>query len=171
MSLDLIIRPKSNPPVRVLEVDGPRFPGPVQRGEGSYYLSTDNHPICDPYLRCDVALDSRLKDWNSPWWEIYQHNDGSITIHACRPTHQETMRGDLHGRWGSIITIRPHPRKSTLKQGLRLARLLCKCLPLESQALYLSRHWEVFISKIETDIPIYFREEEATLADFKFNVL
>lgn len=156
MSLALIIRPASNPPIHVLEVDGPRRSGRLQRGEGSYYLSTCNHPICDPIGHYDIPPDSRLKDWCQPSWEIYQLHDGTIKIHACRPTHQEAMRGDLHGRWGSVITIRQGPTRLSLRYGLRLARVLCKCIPTEG--IFLSDYWRLFVAEIETDIPIYSKE-------------
>lgn len=147
----IIIRPSHMPPVRVLEVDGPRGRF-VERGEGSYYLATNNHPVCDPISSFDgYAPDSRLKDWDRPFWEIYQLNDGAVQVHACRPSIQEAMRGDLHGAWGSIITPKSHRR--AMRIALRIARRLCTCNPMEGIRVdwrELAHLW-----RIESDIPVF----------------
>jgi hypothetical protein len=147
----LILRPADSPKLWVLEVDGPRRRF-TQRGEGSYYLATCNHPICDPISSLhDYGPDERLKDWDRPYWEIYQHLDGNIEVTANRPTIQETMRGDLHGRWGSSIF--PKPNRTSMRIALRIARRLARCNPMEGITIqwYEASHLE----RIETDIPVF----------------
>ena len=154
----LIIRPADSPQIHVLEVDGLRRRY-VQRGEGSYYLSTNNHPSCDELEL--LASDGRrgcLKAWDQHYWEIYQKNDGSVEVHACRPTLQETIRGDLHGRWSSTITLGTVGRWP-LRSALRIARMLATCNPIHG--IQLAEPFEVRgIAKIETEIPVIFAWED-----------
>ena len=108
----IIPRPADAPPIRVLECDGPFFRRhPVQRGEGCYYLATSNHPPCDEIGLKDwyrTPETNILKDFDQPCWELYQRLDGTVTIHACRPSAREVRAGDLHGRWDSDPTC-PYP--------------------------------------------------------------
>jgi hypothetical protein len=147
----IILSPSNIPPVRVLEVDGPRRKF-VQRGEGSYYLATDNHPPCDD-LWCPgtgpVDL-TRYKDWSEPCWSIYQHNDGRIEITADRPSIEEVIEGDLHGSNGSSIILRVRTREA-VRNGLRVARRLCRC---SAEGIRLNRHQLNGIAEIESSIPI-----------------
>lgn len=147
----IIVRPCDSPPVRVLEVDGPPRKY-VQRGEGAYYLHTSNWPICGTFPgERHSAPDARLKDWDRPYWEVYQHNDGSIEIASCRPTIQEVIRGDLHGKWGSLIY--PKPNRTGFRIALRIARRLCQCNPMEGITIqwYEAAH----LWRIETDLPVF----------------
>ena len=151
-STALIIRPPTAPEIRVLECDGPKHKY-VQRGEGSYYLQTNNQPPCDDIsLRVDSFFDPRLKDWGEPHWEIYQNHDGSIEIHACRPTAQEIRKGDLHGRWGSVIKI-AWPCRPIFRNALRLARRLCQVDPIRGAII--SDKDLVGIVVIESEIDVY----------------
>lgn len=151
----IIIRPSNSKPIRVLEVDGPRRKY-VQRGEGSYYLNTNNHPLVNQLSQnMEMAghnvYDPRFKDWSSPNWDIYQMADGSIEIHANRPSYQESMRGDLHGKWGTIIVLRNSSRWA-IKNGLWMARLFLRCIPTEGikvRDIHL-----LWFREIHTDIPI-----------------
>jgi hypothetical protein len=147
----LIIRPPDAKPVRVLEVDGPRH-GTHPDDRLYYRLSTSNHPPAD-WLASGFYAEPPLylHDWNDPYWEIYQHADGSVHVHACRPTLDETIEGDLHGSLGSVIKLR-FVNRSSLKKALRIARMLCSCAPeigielLESEV--------VGLAEIETDLPL-----------------
>lgn len=150
----IIPRPADAPPIRVLEVDGPFYRRhPVQRGEGSYYLATDNHPPCDDiglsaYYREDLS--DRFKDFDKPYWELYQQLDGTVTIRACRPSAREIRAGDMHGRWGSVIILQA-PTREAVRHGLRLARRLCRC---SKNGVVLNRRHLGGIALIETNIPI-----------------
>jgi hypothetical protein len=152
----IILRQANAKPIRVLEVDGPSYPRrthPVQRGEGSYYLRTSNHPPCHDswWLRVDDAPDlSRFKDWGDPCWELYQMLDGTVVIHSCRPSKRETIAGDLHGRWGSVIVL-SSPTREAIRNGLRLARRLCLC---SKRGVVINRRHLGGIAKIESNIPI-----------------
>ncbi len=145
MSTALILRPATSPRIHVLEVDGRRH---NSREDGYYRLATDNHPNC--YLR-DQLPDPRLKDWEQPHWEILQHHNGRVEITSNRPTIQEVMRGDLHGRWGSSIFPKSH--RFAFKIALRIARRLCRCNPIEG--ITLQWHEAAHLWKIQTDIPVY----------------
>lgn len=146
----IIIRPSDSPPVRVLEVDGPRHKY-FRRDEGCYYLQTSNMPVCCQITNPSGDPDVRLKPWGAPFWGIVQRHDGSIYISAGRPTHQEAMRGDLHGRWGSLIY--PKTSRTAFAIALRIARRLCKCNPMEGITL----HWyeAAHLWRIETDLPVF----------------
>ncbi len=151
-----IIRPAESPKLWVLEVDGPRRKY-CQRGEGYYYLATDNQPQCGTLTQYAefagaLTLDPRLCEWGDPHWEIYQNHDGSIEVHACRPTTQEVTDGDLHGALGSVIKI-VWPCRPILRNALRLARRLCKADP--SAGILVSERDLVGIVVIETNIPVY----------------
>ena len=148
----LIIRPVTAPPIHVLECDGIRRRY-VQRGEGSYYLATDNHPLCnDIDGRLWDGLRSHLRDWDQPHWELIQNHDGTVEIHACRPTLQEAMRGDLFGQWGSVIHLGKQPTSEQLRIGLHIARKLVKCNPLEG--CLITFDFTHFIEAIVTDISL-----------------
>jgi hypothetical protein len=138
-------------PVRVLEVDGPKQPY-VQRGEGAYYLLTNNRPLLD-----GSDLDERLKDWEEPHWEIIQNHDGTIEIHACRPTEAEVRDGDLLGDQGSVIHLHQGTRYS-IAIGRRLARKLCRIWPSHYN-LFISLETMFFIRKIETNLPVELETE------------
>jgi hypothetical protein len=160
MTTALILRPADSPKLWVLEVDGPRRKY-TQRGEGSYYLSTDNQPVIDPVANymCH-EFDPRLReDFGEPHWEIYQNNDGSVHVHACRPTDEEMIEGDLHGALGSIIKI-AWPCRPILRNALRLARLLCKADPI--RGLIVAERDLVGIVVIQSDIDVYMWREGAT---------
>jgi hypothetical protein len=150
----IIPRPADAPPIRVLECDGPYYRRhPVQRGEGCYYLATSNHPPCDEigltaYYREDIS--GRFKDFDEPCWELYQRLDGTVTIHACRPSASEIRAGDMHGRWGSVIILRA-PTREAIRNGLRIARRLCQCS--RKGVVLTSRHLGG-IALIETNIPV-----------------
>lgn len=152
MNTSLILRPKDAPKIHVLEVDGPRDRQTERRSQGRYRIATDNHPIIDRIGHYDMPPDSRLKDWDQPSWEIYQLHDGSVEIHACRPTHQETMRGDLHGRWGSVIHLRKSPNRQNIRVALQLARILCRCIPTIGFTINPTVMFDV--EWIETEIPV-----------------
>ena len=148
----LIIRPSTAPKIWVLEVDGPRHKY-VQRGEGSYYLETSNWPSCDELeLRASDGRRGRLRDWDQPYWEIYQQNDGNIDVHACRPTTQEVMRGDLHGRWGSVIHLGKNPTRKQLRYALGLARILGRCIP--TVGIVINPAMMLFFESIDTELPV-----------------
>jgi len=156
MTTALILRPADSPKLWVLEVDGPRRKY-VQRDEGYYYLNTNNHPMVDHLTRnMELAghdvTDSRFKDWCEPCWEIYQMHDGRIEVHACRPSAEEAMEGDLNGELGSIIKI-VWPCRPVLRNALRLARRLCKADP--RVGILVSERDLVGIVVIETNIPVY----------------
>jgi hypothetical protein len=151
MNTSLILRPKDAPKIHVLEVDGPRRRYALDRSEGSYRLSTDNHPI-DTLDYAQQECDPRIKHWNEPSWEIYQLHDGSVEIHANRPTRQEMMRGDLHGRWGSVIHLGKNPSRFRIRIGLQLARSLCRVLP--QHGFTINKHVPLYVDSIETEIPI-----------------
>lgn len=148
----LIIRPADAPSIHVLECDGPRKKF-TQSRYGHYRLFTDNQPTCETAY-CDFGYvpDSRLKNWGEPYWQIHQLHDGSVEIHACRPTHQEAMRGDLHGRWGSVIHLGHQPTRDQIRIGLQLARILCRCIP--TAGFCISPKLIFFVRRIETLIPI-----------------
>lgn len=151
MNTALIIRPADAPSIHVLECDGPRRKYAPTRG--NYRLATDNQPPSDySSWNAGYPLDPRLKDWGEPHWEVYQLHDGSVEIHACRPTNQEALRGDLHGRWGSVIHLGRNPSRDQLRLGLQLARLLCKCLP--TIGFCVSPNVMFHIQRIETNIPV-----------------
>lgn len=85
MTTALILRPSHIPSPRVLEVDGPRRKY-VQRGEGSYYLNTNNHFMVDDlYLNaeqnCPYFIPPITEELYA-WWEIYKMHDGTIEVHA-----------------------------------------------------------------------------------------
>ncbi len=152
MTTALILRPKENPPVRVLELDGPKKRY-VQRGEGSYYLCTDNQPLHSIMPLAEYPPDPRLTDWASPHWEIYQQHDGSIEVHACRPTEEEIMEGETHGALGSVIRLLV-VSKINIRAALQLARILCKCSP--DGVPYYRSSFRIALNNavIETNIPI-----------------
>jgi hypothetical protein len=152
MNTALIIRPKDAPKIHVLEVDGPRRRYATNSSSLCDHVQTNNQPICTDWPWATPQPDPRLKHWDEPHWEIYQYKDGSVQIHACRPTRQEMMRGDLHGRWGSVIHLRKNPRRPSIQIGLSLARMLCKCLP--NVALHICDHVALHVDSIETEIPL-----------------
>ena len=156
MNYSLMIRPKESPPVRVLEVDGPKRKY-VQRGEGYYYLATDNLPISQEYMRfgCNEP-DERLVDWDEPHWEIYKNHDGSVEIHACRPTYEEICSGDTLGEFGSIIRLR-FAARHTVNFGRWVARLPTKCDPCKG--ILIPEFVMCCFTGIESDIPIYTTNE------------
>lgn len=163
MTTTIIIRPAESPKLWVLEVDGPRHKY-YQRGEGYYYLATDNQPQCDSLTQfAELAgfftLDPRLCEWGDPHWEIYQKHDGSIEVHACRPTTQEVTDGDLHGALGSVIKI-VWPCRPILRNALRLARRLCKADPI--RGLIVAERHLVGIVVIESNIDVYMWRNGAT---------
>jgi hypothetical protein len=133
-------------------VDGPRRKF-VQRGEGQFYLKTDNQPPCDEIsLRAHNWSDPRIKDWCEPFWSIYQNIDGSIEIHSCRPTTEEVIEGDLLGDLGSVIKI-ASPSRISMRNALRLARRLCQCDP--DRGITLDDDDQlVGITSIESNIPV-----------------
>ena len=147
----IIPRPSNMPPVPVLEVDGPRHKL-VERGEGDYFLATDNHPPCkDFWIPGAEPVDlTRFKDWSEPCWSIYQHHDGRIEITADRPSIEEAIEGDLHGSNGSSIILRVRTREA-VRNGLRVARRLCRC---SADGIRLNRHQLNGIAEIESSIPI-----------------
>jgi hypothetical protein len=148
----IILRPTCMPLIHVLECDGPRHKD-HRRGEGFYRLCTDNHQRCnETFFPQDQPYDPALVDWSEPCWEIYQNHDGSIEVHACRPTLREIMQGDMHGTYGSVIKI-SWPCRPILRNALRLARRLCKADPI--RGLIVSERDLVGIVVIETDIPVY----------------
>jgi hypothetical protein len=156
MSHALILRPKDTPVIRVLEVDGPRQKY-HRRGEGFYYLATNNHQRVEgSFYWFDQPPEPHLKGHDEPCWEIIQNHDRTIEIHANRPTIQEVYRGDLHGRWGSVIKLNGHGAgffgHIGMRVALRIARMLCQCIP--TQGITVRRHWLTPIALIETDIPI-----------------
>lgn len=163
MTTALIIRPAESPKLWVLEVDGQRQKY-VQRGEGCYYLQTDNHPMVDGLTQnmemagYDVS-DPRFKTWDQPHWEIYQQLDGRIEVHACRPTDEEAAEGDLHGSLGSVIKI-AWPCRPILRNALRLARRLCKADPI--RGVIVAERDLVGIVVIQSDIDVYMWREGAT---------
>jgi hypothetical protein len=154
MNTALILRPKSAPPIRVLEVDGPRRKH-YERGEGSYYLATDNQPRIvgldcihigrepDP----DPALN---QSWGEPHWAIYQRHDGTMEVHSCRPNFREIMAGDLHGKLGSVIRLRVK-NKPTLRNALHVARTLLHCAPRKP---VLFPEWVTLALEIESPVPV-----------------
>jgi hypothetical protein len=151
----IIPRPADAPPIRVLEVDGPFYRRrPVQRGEGSYYLHTSNHPPCDDLtLGRDEFVDWKIfKDWDEPCWEIYIYDCGSVQVHASRPTPEEAADGDLHGALGSEIRLRTRPDRRDLRNALRLSRMLCKCDPV--RGLDVDQDDLVGITAIYSAIPV-----------------
>lgn len=152
MNTSLILRPKDAPKIHVLEVDGPRRRYATSCSSLCDHIQTDNQPICTDWPWADPQPDSRLKNWGEPHWEIYHYKDGSVQIHACRPTRQEMMRGDLHGRWGSVIHLGKNPHRPAIRIGLSVARLLSKCLP--DVPLRLCDHVALHVVSIETQIPI-----------------
>jgi hypothetical protein len=147
----IIPRPSYMAPVRVLEVDGPRRKY-VQRGEGSYYLATDNHPHITDFMHPGTEpVDlNRFKDWSEPCWSIYQYHDGTVKITADRPSPDEAAEGDLHGQHGSSIILRSRTREA-IRNGLRVARRLCRC---STDGIFLNRHHLNGIVEITTLIPI-----------------
>ena len=154
----LILRPPTAPKLWVLEVDGPRRKY-VQRGEGSYYLSTDNQPMIPSLISHEEpAHDPRLKDWPDATWEIVQNLDGSFEVLANRPTEEEVYEGDLHGELGSTIKI-SWPFRFVLRNALRIARLLCKADPVKG--IRLTERELVGIIVIESDIPCYLFRKSA----------
>lgn len=144
----LVLRDKTTPPVRVLEVDGPRFKGPVQRGEGQYYLATDNQPQCEPNNQNEYL--PHLAEWGDPYWEIYLYQSGWVNITANRPTDSEIGDGDMHGSLGSTIII-DKPDRTAIRNGLRIARRLAKC-PADGCVL----NWRDLtgIREIQTDLDV-----------------
>ena len=155
MSTSLIIRNPSAPSPRVLEIDGPRRRY-TQRGEGSYYLSTSNTPPCDDvflngFYQGEDPADPRLKEWGEPHWEIYQKNDGSVEVHACRPNESEIYEGDLPGALGSVIKL-TSPTEWAVRNGLRLARRLLRADP--EDGVVISYRELVGIITIESDLPV-----------------
>lgn len=152
MTTALILRPKDAPKIHVLEVDGPRRRYATAASCLCDHIQTDNYPICTDWPWATPQPDCRLKDWSEPHWKIFQYKDGSVEIHAHRPTHQETMRGDLHGRWGSVIHLGVKPRRIDIRIGLQLARVLCRCIPTIGFSIPIRVALQV--DYIETDIPI-----------------
>ena len=148
----IIPRPASIPPVRVLEIDGPRRKH-VQRGEGFYYLATDNHPPITDFMQpgSEDHDCQRFAAWWEPNWEIYQMNDGSVEIHACRPSKREVIDGDLHGEWGSVIRL-ARPSREAIRHGLRLARRLTRC---RTDGVLVNHRHLSGIAAIETNIPVF----------------
>jgi hypothetical protein len=152
MTTALILRDPKTPPVHVLEEDGTTWKHRL-RYAGSYYLTTSNSPSCDDFeLKDSNGRRGCLRDWCQPHWEIYQMPDGDVKVHACRPTYQEVIRGELFGRWGSVINLGKQPTRESLRLALHLARLLCRCIPTEG----ISIAWDslLFFGPIETEIPI-----------------
>jgi hypothetical protein len=104
-SLALILRPENQPPIHVLELDGPRHKHPRQRhsiftdnltrATSINWYNIDPNPVPDP----------ALADWGEPHWEVIHYRDGSIIIRANRPTEDELIAGDLQGALGSVIAI------------------------------------------------------------------
>jgi len=152
MNTSLILRPKDAPKIHVLEVDGPRRRYATNSSSLCDHVQTDNHPICTDWPWATPQPDPRLKHWDEPHWEIYQYKDGSVQIHACRPTRQEMMRGDLHGRWGSVIALGQHPTRYQIRLALQLARLLCRCIP--TIGFWINPSVMFHIRSIETEIPV-----------------
>jgi hypothetical protein len=152
MSTALISRPQTAPPIRVLEVDGPRQKY-CQRGDGHYYLTTDNQPMMPSLLSLEEpAPDPRLTgDWQEGW-EIAMHHDGRVEIYANRPNLDEVSEGDLHGLLGSIITL-PHVSRHSLKLALRVARKLCRCDPQKGIRITFGEY--AAIGQIHSNIPVY----------------
>lgn len=147
----IIPRPAFMQPVRILEVDGPRRKH-VRRGEGYYYLATDNHPPITDFMNpgSEPVDLNRFKDWSEPCWSIYQHQDGTVEITADRPSLDEAAEGDLHGHHGSSVILR-RPTREAIRNGLRVARRLCRC---STDGIVLNRRQLNGIAKIETLIPI-----------------
>ncbi len=155
MTTSLILRPKENPPIRVLEVDGPRHKHSIHPDDRAYYrLQTDNQPVIDPvsdYI--SYNFDPRLnEDFGEPYWKIYLHHDGRVEVHANRPTEQEIIDGDLSGALSSVIKI-VWPCRPILRNALRLARRLCKADP--NQGIQVTERDLVGIVVIESNIPVY----------------
>jgi hypothetical protein len=134
-------------------VDGPRRKF-VQRGEGSYYLSTDNLPCFPPFALAveEPPPDPRLKGDFEACWEIVQYNDGRVEILANRPTLAEIMDGDLFGALGTSITL-PQVSRHRLKMALRVARKLCQCDPTKGISITFSEY--AYIGIIYSNIPVY----------------
>lgn len=152
----LILRPPTAPKIRVLEVDGPARKY-VQRGEGYYYLSTDNQPMETSLISVEIPHpDPRFKDWPDATWEIVQYNDGRIEVLSNRPTEEEIYEGDLHGDLGSTIKV-SWPCRWVMRSALRIARLLCKVDP--SKGIYLTERDLIGITAIESNIPCFLDRE------------
>lgn len=123
---------------------------------GTYHRHTSNWPpvgnlICEHFRQW--PLDPALKDWDQPHWDIYQNHDGSVEVHACRPTDAETREGDLLGALGSIITVHANSRtRTSLRTALRIARVLCNCDPAAGAILHYLDYLNV--KSIETDLPL-----------------
>ncbi len=159
MTTALILRPPDAPKIWVLEVDGPRHQHRL-RETGYYRLATNNQPPCDfTSWNAGYPLDPRLKDWGEPHWEVYQLHDGSVEIHACRPTHQEMLRGDLHGRWGAVIRLGNNPKRRAIRRALQIARVCCRCIPTLGFAVPGATVLD--FDSIETEIPILIAETGA----------
>lgn len=118
-----------------------------------FRLSADNLPeICMGLpIHCNSER-PELKDWGQPYWDILISPEGAVEVHACRPTEAEIYAGDLHGELGSVITPK-HCDRNTIKNALRLARLLGKADP--GRGLYVKAEYLLGIAKIETQIDIY----------------
>lgn len=118
-----------------------------------FRLSADNQPeIC---IGLPIHFSSErpeLKDWGQPYWDILISPEGAVEIHACRPTEAEICAGDLHGELGSVI-IPKRCDRNTVKNALRLARLLCKADP--GRGLYVKAEYLHGIAEIDTQIDIY----------------
>ena len=127
---------------------------------GTYRRNTNNYPLVGKHgseiYVTDWPLPSYFKDWGSPHWEIYLNHDGSIFVHACRPTDEECQEGDLLGALGSIIEIRRSRNfvRTSLRSALRIARILSTCDPDKA----VLDHVDVLcVGDIETNIPISIR--------------
>jgi hypothetical protein len=155
MSTAIIPRDPTTPSPRVLEIDGPRFRH-LRRSERPYCLSTDNQP-CLPVSDLSVfetELDPRLcEDFGEAHWEIHQHNDGRIEIHACRPTDDEIIEGDFHGALGSVIKL-TSPTRWALRNGLRLARRLLRADP--KQGVVITARELIGIITVQGVIPVVY---------------
>jgi hypothetical protein len=155
MTTSLILRPQTIPTVHILEVDGPRHKH-YRRGEFHYYLATNNHQRVEgSFYWYDQPAEPHLKGFDEPYWEIIQHHDGGIEVHACRPSDQEARDGELYGALGSTIKI-TWPCRPILRNALRLARRLCKADPI--RGLLVSERDLVGIVVIETNIPVYLKK-------------
>lgn len=152
-STALILRPENQPPIHVLEVDGPRHKHPRQ----SHPICTSNWPRISYInlfnLDLDPTPDPVLADWDEPYWEIYQHRDGAIVIHANRPTEDEVIEGDLQGALGSVIKIE-RPTREIFRRAMRIARRLLRADP--DSAFFIRQPEIAGIHSIETDLPVYF---------------
>jgi hypothetical protein len=154
MTTAIIPRPPEKPPIRVLECDGPRHKH-FNLGEGYYYLATDNQPrivgLDCIHIGRDPDPDPALnQSWDEPHWEIYQLHEGTIEVHACRPSFREIMDGDLHGRIGSVIRLRVN-NKPTMRNALHVARTLLHCDPRKP---VLFPEWVTLALDIEAPVPI-----------------